>query len=186
MVMPHLSALPACAVRPELFQDTDLLDPPSRHSTSAAQWREYLAKVESARRRCAACPVLDECLYHAVVEVDIAGYLACTSEEQRREMRRALGIEVADEPLVGVARSGQGPLDHDAVVQTRAAHPDETYQQLADRLGCSLSTVKRHLRRARANRSVNGWGLTAALPAEKPSMEEVLDLLDHVDARRTA
>jgi hypothetical protein len=181
------AGLPACAVRPELFQDDDLIDPPSRRGVTAAEWRMYISKVEAARKRCAACPVLDECLYHAVVDVDIAGYLACTTEAQRKDMRRELGIEVADDDSVMAgARSGAGPMNHTVVLEARLAHPEDTYQQLANRLGCSLSTVKRHLRRARAERSVNGWGLHAALPAEKPSMAEVLDSFDRIDEARTA
>ena len=44
---------------------------------------------------------------------------------------------------------GQRTVDHDEVVRLRRAHPDESLERLARRLGCSLSTVKRHLRRER-------------------------------------
>jgi hypothetical protein len=38
----------------------------------------------------------------------------------------------------------------------RAAHPDDSLEALAARLDCSLSTVKRHLRRARREASAPG------------------------------
>jgi len=40
-------------------------------------------------------------------------------------------------------------VDHSEVVRLRTANPHETLEMLAQRLGCSLSTVKRHLRRER-------------------------------------
>ena len=50
--------------------------------------------------------------------------------------------------LAGVV-GGQRTVDHDEVVRLRRAHPDESLERIARRLGCSLSTVKRHLRRER-------------------------------------
>lgn len=177
--------LPACAVRPDLFQDDDLISPPSRRSVTAARWREYEAKVRTAHRRCAACPVLDACLYHAVVEVDVAGYLACTSEEDRDAMRQHLGIEISEGDPVLTMRVG-GPVDHDAVLAARAAHPTDTYQQLADRVGCSLSTVKRHLRRERALTRAQGCDEVIEARSARPTMSAVLDAFDELDTSHTA
>jgi hypothetical protein len=43
------------------------------------------------------------------------------------------------------------------------------------RLGCSLSTVKRHLRRAR-----RGQSPAAKVPRQRPTMDAVLDAFDTV------
>ena len=55
--------------------------------------------------------------------------------------------------MAGVT-GGHRQVDHDEVVRLRHAHPDESLETLARRLGCSLSTVKRHLRRERRNPTV--------------------------------
>lgn len=172
--------LPPCAMAPEMYQDEILLSPPSRRDVSADEWRDYLAKRATAHRRCAGCDVFDACLYRAVVDVDVAGFLACTSEAERRRLRRDLGIEVqVDTSTYGTARVGGGPVDHEAVLGARKAHPDDTCRQLAERLGCSTSTVKRHLRQER-----EGRGSTAVATIEKPSMGEVLDAFDRLDTSR--
>jgi hypothetical protein len=59
-------------------------------------------------------------------------------------------------------------VDHDEVVRLRAANPDESLERLAQRLGCSLSTVKRHLRQER------GAVRTRKPPRPMPSMRHVL------------
>ena len=45
-------------------------------------------------------------------------------------------------------------VDHDELLRLRNAHPDESLERLARRLGCSLSTVKRHMRKERRSPSV--------------------------------
>lgn len=172
--------LPPCALTPEMYQDEVLLSPPSRRDVSAEQWRDYQAKRSVAHRRCAGCDVFDECLYHAVVDVDVSGFLACTSEIERRKMRRDLGIEIhLDSSPYGTARVGGGPVDHTEVIAARKAHPDETCRQLAERLGCSTSTVKRHLRQEREGRASN-----AVAVMDQPTMDQVLDSFDRLDTAR--
>lgn len=172
--------LPPCATAPQMFQDEVLLAPPSRRDVTVEQWRDYLAKRAAAHRRCAGCAVMDGCLYRAVVDVDVSGFLACTSEAERRRMRRDLGIEVqVDSSPYGTARVGGGPVDHAEVIGARKAHPDETCRELAERLGCSTSTVKRHLRQEREGRAP-----VAVATREKPSMDQVLDAFDRLDTSR--
>ncbi len=172
--------LPPCAMSPETFQDEVLLSPPSRRDVTGDQWRDYQGKRATAHRRCAGCDVFDACLYRAVVDVDVTGFLACTSEAERRRLRRDLGIEVQLESSpYGTARVGGGPVDHAEVIGVRKAHPDETCRQLADRLGCSTSTVKRHLRQEREGRA-----RTVVAAMEKPTMEQVLDAFDRLDTSR--
>ena len=37
----------------------------------------------TAHRQCAGCPLMVECLYRAVVEMDVSGFVACTTESDR-------------------------------------------------------------------------------------------------------
>lgn len=121
---------------------------------------------------------MDACLYRAVVEVDVAGYVACTTEADRRTIRRDLGIEVQlDVSAYGTARVGGGPVDHAEVIAARKAHPEDTCRQLAERLSCSTSTIKRHLRQER-----EGRGRSAVATLTKPSVADVLDRFDRLES----
>lgn len=173
-----------CAEDPDFYLDDYLSSPPPRGELNAMQRRALVAKRAEAHRRCAGCPVLVDCLYRAVVEVDVSGFVACTTESERVRMRRDLGIRVHDTaPDLGASRVGVGPVSHDAVLAARAAHPTDTCRQLAERLGCSPSTVKRHLRRAREEATVEA---PAHPVAGKPSVEAVLDAFDRLDTSKIA
>jgi AraC-like DNA-binding protein len=107
--------------------------------------------ITTAQAACRACPLITDCLYRAIVEYDVAGYVAGTTPLQRALIRRRLDITVEPEnfdALAGVTGPNH-PVDHSEVVRLRTANPHETLEMLAQRLGCSLSTVKRHLRRER-------------------------------------
>lgn len=149
---PTTPPVVACAKEPELFT-AELLDaPPSRSRVRKQAWDEYVALRDRARQACAACPVLAECLYTAVVQVDVSGFVACTTGRERHEIRRLLGVSVEADDLDVAAgvRPARAPIDHDSVLAARQAYPDDSLEELAVRLECSLSTVKRHLRRSRA------------------------------------
>lgn len=181
MIATPSRTLPPCASKPEVYQDEQLLSPPSRSGASAEEWREFQRKRAAAHRRCAGCEVFVECLYWAVVEVDVSGFLACTSEGERRRIRQALGITgPARGAITDAPRSGTGPVDHETVMAARQAHPNETTRQLAQRLGCSMSTVKRHLRREREG--------TARRTKQqlKPTSNQVLDAFDQLSTSRSA
>jgi len=179
-------AVPPCAREPEVYRDEALQAAPRRSEMSTSQWREFQALRAQAHRGCAACPMLVDCLYRAVVEVDVSGYAACTTERDRARIRRELGI-VVQQPtpqMFGTPRVGGGPVSHEAVMEMRQAHPDDTCQQLAERLGCSTSTVKRHLRRARL-----GTVITQAKPAAPkppPTVDMVLDCFDRLASSQIA
>jgi AraC-like DNA-binding protein len=150
---------PACADVTHLFLDPALESEPSSSATARTR-RQYGALAAEATEVCASCPLLTACLYRAVVEYDVAGFVAGTSERQRVQIRSRLGVEVEPEDfdtLAGVV-GGQRTVDHDEVVRLRRAHPDESLERLARRLGCSLSTVKRHLRRERNKPSAAAAG----------------------------
>jgi len=141
---------PACADAPQVFLDAALEAEPVA-SAPARVRRQYAALATEAAEICAACPLLSACLYRAVVDYDVAGLVAGTTPRQRGEIRIRLGVEVEPEDfdsLAGVV-GGQRAVDHDEVVRLRRAHPDESLERIARRIGCSLSTVKRHLRRER-------------------------------------
>lgn len=149
---PDASArpLPACSGLPRLFQHP-LLETPPRSGAPVRERRQHAALVAAANQVCRRYPLLADCLYSAVVEHDVTGYVAGTTARQRAEVRRRLDVVVAPEDfdtLAGVT-GGNRQVDHEEVLRLRAAHPDESLEVLARRLGCSLSTVKRHLRRER-------------------------------------
>jgi hypothetical protein len=66
----------------------------------------------------------------------------------------------------------------------RQAHPKDTCQQLAERLGCSMSTIKRHLRREREQQATTASA--AREPQHVPTVEEVLDAFDALDSSKVA
>lgn len=92
-----------------------------------------------------------------------------------------LGVTVESEDLdsaAGVRREGR-PIDHDAVLATRSAYPNDSLASIAERLGCSLSTVKRHLRSAREGK-VPGSARPKAKRTDVPALDDVLDCFDAV------
>lgn len=182
---------PPCTSVPEVYQDEHLHTPPARTDITAAEWEQLTAKRAAAHRQCAGCPLMADCLYRAVVEVDVSGFLACTTENDRQEIRRQLGIQVRQVGVTpyGTARIGGGPVSHEAVMTVRQAHPKDTCHQLAERLGCSTSTVKRHLRRAREAREAEIEQATVAPGATAPTtptMEAVLDAFDQLESSQVA
>lgn len=143
---------PACAEHTELFQHRLLEEPPAASSMSADERRQMASMQARAERLCASCPLQSACLYDAVVKFDVAGFVAGTTHRQRNELRSRLGVRVQPEDLdtlAGVIAPNR-QVDHDEVLRLRRANPDESLETIAHRLGCSLSTVKRHLRKARS------------------------------------
>lgn len=160
----------ACATNADLFQHPLLEDPSG--CRGAEDRREQQTLQREAGTMCGQCPLMASCLYTAVVEHDIAGFVAGTTQRQRAEIRALLGVKVASEDLdtlAGVTTPNR-QIDHDEVIRLRNANPYESLDSIARRLGCSLSTVKRHLRKAR----------TEDLPAEAPSLRSVAPSMEQV------
>jgi len=148
-----------CVKYAGLFQDP-MLEDQLPHSASSDERRRYASLEHAAADICASCPLLSPCLYRAVVEHDVAGFVAGTTQKQRLEIRARLSVKVEAEDLdtlAGVARQHR-QVDHSEVVRLRSVHPDESLEQLARRLGCSLSTVKRHLRTERRSPGARAFG----------------------------
>jgi Transcription factor WhiB len=158
-----------CVDLAAVFQD-QLLEDPLPASAPTALRRRQMGLITAAQHACRACPLIVDCLYRAVVEYDVAGYVAGTTSPQRAQIRRRLDIAVQPEDLDTFtgATGRHRQVNHSEVVRLRNANPHESLEMLAHRLGCSLSTVNRHLRRERREPS----GRTAA--TAKPSVHEVL------------
>ena len=113
--------------------------------------RRQRALITRAQAACRKCPLIIDCLYSAVVDHNVAGYVAGTTPPQRAQIRRSLGITVEPEDfdtLAGVT----GPhrkVSHSEVIRLRNANPHGSLEMLAQPFGCSLSTIKRHVRRER-------------------------------------
>lgn len=169
-----------CAVDIDLYLHPLLEDPPARSSADQETWAEYEVLVARARSSCASCPLLADCLYKAVVHTDVSGYVGCTTPLERRAIRRRVGIAVRQEDFDAYAgtRGARQPVEHDDVLRMRAAHPDDSLETIAERLGCSLSTVKRHLRRAR--REGSGGNADEVAETVVPTMDAVFEAFEAV------
>jgi transcription factor WhiB len=169
-------AMTGCTARADVFQHRLLEEPPT--SSAPRRTRErYDQLVREAKTICAACPMFTDCLFSAVVEHDVTGFVAGTTAAQRRSMRNLLDVDVqADDfdQLAG-ARGTRRPVSHEEVLRLRAQYPNDSLESLAMRLGCSLSTVKRHLRRAR-----RGQSPAVKTPRSRPTVDAVLDSFDTV------
>ena len=171
--------VPTCVRLPAVFQDP-LLEGLPTGGAPAEDRRRAADLVATAAAACGSCPLAASCLYRAVVEHDVAGFVAGTTPRQRAEIRRRLGVVVHPEDfdtLAGVVRGGR-QVDHEEVLRLRAAHPDESLETLAGRLGCSLSTVKRHLRRARTAPSPS----PSPVRTGRPHLRDVLVVAAQVTA----
>ena len=144
-----------CVELASVFQSPLLEEPLGTGATTSAR-RQHAELIGRAQAACQECPLIAGCLYAAVVEHDVAGFVAGTTPAQRSLIRRRLQVSVEPEDfdtLAGViGRHRQ--IDHDQLMRLRNSHPDESLERLARRLGCSLSTVKRHLRNERRTPSV--------------------------------
>lgn len=172
-----LDTVPPCVSMAEVY-DT-LAEPVEDLSRTPEAWRAWEDAHDKAAEACAGCPLLVQCLYAAVVDGDVAGYAACTSPEERGEIRSRLGITVATPDIDRIAgvRTAGSPVDHESILAARRAYPRDTFAQLADRLGCSLSTIKRHLRQASTRPRSTKPRSTRTAP---PTVDELLDVFDEV------
>src|SRR4029450_4890225 len=95
-----------CMELAAVFQD-QLLEKPLPASAPGVVRRRQLALITAAQAACRECPLIIDCLHRAVVEYDVAGYVAGTTPSQRAQIRRRLGITVEPEDfdsLAGVTR----------------------------------------------------------------------------------
>ncbi|MET7932476.1 WhiB family transcriptional regulator [Streptomyces sp. NPDC005322] len=105
--------------------------------------------TRTARDMCASCPLWAECLRDAVVDADPYGYAAATTADDRRWIRRRLGIGDAAGDLAPVEADRAAHAQLSEVTVERNRHPDASQREMALRLGLSRSTVARRLARVR-------------------------------------
>ncbi|MDO5068060.1 MAG: WhiB family transcriptional regulator [Propionibacteriaceae bacterium] len=143
-----LDATTPCVKFADLFQNPLLEDEATRRE-GAAERRQRAALMARAVSLCAGCPFQAQCLTEAVVHHDVAGVVAGTTEAQRLEIRSRLGVKVnpVDNDLFAGVNSGR-TFNQEEIQRLRSANPTQPLSAIAARLGCSISTVKRHLRRA--------------------------------------
>jgi hypothetical protein len=175
VAMTRPAPAPACTAATEVFCNP-LLEEPLPSSASGAQRQARALLITKAAETCQGCSLFAKCLYVAVVDHDVYGFVAGTTARQRQEIRAELEISVEPDDLDTLAgvTSPNRQVDHDEVVRLRTANPHESLESIAQRLGCSLSTVKRHLRRARNGEVARRQETTP------PKLEEVLDVYDTV------
>lgn len=165
-VSPSAKA-PACVTEANIFLNPLLEDGIAR---TAAERREQRHLAERAEQLCGACPLQAQCLWQAVVQHDVSGFVAGTTPTQRQALRRELRVRVESEDFSDIigSRDGSSRVSTDEVLRAKANHPDDSLQDLAIRLNCSLSTIKRHLRRDR------DLDAATSLTAVKPTVAQVM------------
>lgn len=117
--------------------------------TTTRERGEQQQLVRRAEQLCAGCPLLAKCLHDAVVRHEISGFAAGTTQRERQEIRRQLNVTVSADDLdsfTGVAAGRH--FDPYEILRVRAANPGRPLSVIAAKIGCSVSTVKRHLQRA--------------------------------------
>lgn len=175
-VATRIAATPACVTLRDVF-----LHPALDESTTYPSAAVRTELRERAAAACGGCPMAAQCLYDAVVSHDVAGFVAGTTEAERRRIRARLGVRVESEnfdTMAGISGGGR-PIDREEVLRLRQANPGETIEQLAMRLGCATSTVKRHLRKVRRGE------VAVAAPKRRPSLQQVTAVASTL-GRRTA
>ncbi len=142
----------------------------SESANTQASRREYAMLRSQGDKLCGSCPLLAECLTNAVTQHDVAGFVAGTTSKQRREIRVRLGITVDDDDFDTYAGVNSGrQFDRNEIYRLRQANPTEPLSAIAARMGCSVSTVKRHLRR------IEREGIQEQpKPAAKPTPDQVM------------
>ncbi len=162
-----------CVRYPDVFLHR-LLDDAATPQTRSERQEQDMATAR-AEALCARCPLLATCLTDAVTKYDVAGFVAGTTRRQRQAIRARLAVEVAAEdfdPLVGV-RSGR-QYDPYEILRLREENPRQPLSRLAAKLGCSVSTIKRHLRR------IEEEGLTTPPARPAPTAVEVMAVASDV------
>ncbi|WP_199815582.1 WhiB family transcriptional regulator, partial [Streptomyces griseus] len=103
------AALP-CQRRPDVFQHPLLETPTDIPGTSPEQRRQHLVLLRTARDLCASCPLWAECLQDAVTHAEPYGYAAATSLDDRRWIRRTLGVGDTNGDLSARIADGSGEM----------------------------------------------------------------------------
>ncbi|MGV8846453.1 WhiB family transcriptional regulator [Tessaracoccus sp.] len=151
-----------------LLDDTQPASKPSNR-------REQTMLRTQAEKLCASCPIQEQCLTNAITKFDVSGFVAGTTKRQRQEIRHRLGVVVSDDDFDAYAGVNSGrQFDRNEIHRLRVANPNEPLSAIAARVGCSVSTVKRHLRRIERD------GLTPTPRRAQPTSADVMRAADEV------
>lgn len=149
--------VPPCTTHVDLFQLLEDLttigvgdamlegDQLAMFSEEETDFREALAK---ARTLCAACPLLEECLFAAVTDHAVKGIVAGTTETDRKRLRQQLGLQPFapdDNDIYLMVRRTYDAVDTDRIAAMTEAG-QMTQAEIAKELGCSPRTVRRRQR----------------------------------------
>ena len=152
-----------------------LLDDGTSPSTRGERREQQMLRAQ-AEKMCASCPLMAQCLTDAIVKFDVAGFVAGTPKRQRQEIRSRLDVTVAPEDFdtfAGVTSGRQ--FDRYEIYRMRTANPDQPLSAIAAKIGCSVSTVKRHLRRIEAE-----GGMPRAIKKKSPSPVQIVAVAEDV------
>ena len=164
----------ACVAYSNVFLHP-LLDDGLTPSTRGER-REQQMLRNQAEKMCAGCPLMAQCLTDAVVKFDVSGFVGGTTKRQRQEIRARLGVTVAPEDFDTFAGVNSGrQFDRYEIQRMRTANPDQPLSAIAAKIGCSVSTVKRHLRRIEAE-----GGVKQPAQKKKPSPSQVVAVAEDV------
>lgn len=144
--MTDFSEPTPCVQHPNVFLHPLLDD--GQGVTTQANRREQAMLRNQASKLCAECPLQAKCLTDAVCKFEVSGFVAGTTKRQRQEIRTRLGVSLGEDDLDSYAGVSSGrQFDQQEIYRLRVANPTEPLSSIAARIGCSVSTVKRHLRR---------------------------------------
>lgn len=169
-----------CVQQPMLYLslDPDFDDVPAPLSAAAAE--RLRLRTQQASMLCAGCDAFVSCLRDALYGKPVGGFVAGTTEEQRRQIRAALRIKPTLED--GIGRIAGAPdatgVNRERIVTLIAANPDMTNCELARLADCDNHTIARYRRTAAAaETSAAGSDEPAAVdvtPADQVSTDDIL------------
>ena len=164
----------ACVAYSNVFLHP-LLDDGLTPSTRGERREQQMLRSQ-AEKMCAGCPLMAQCLTDAVVKFDVSGFVGGTTRRQRQEIRARLGVTVAAEDFDTFAGVNSGrQFDRYEIHRMRTANPDQPLSAIAAKVGCSVSTVKRHLRRIEAE-----GGVPRPIKQKTPSQAQVVAVAEDV------
>ena len=124
-----------------------LLDDTQPAGKQSSRREQTMLRLQ-AEKLCANCPIQAQCLSDAITRFDVSGFVAGTTKRQRQEIRHRLGVVITEDDFDSYAGVNSGrQFGRNEIHRLRMANPTEPLSAIAARVGCSVSTVKRHLRR---------------------------------------
>lgn len=149
VIVPPTGGMLWCQANADLFL-TLLAAPPDKDDAEAME--VYREAVDLGRDMCARqCVRFEECLQEAIEGPNIDGFVAGTTEVERRRHRRHLGVanapEIVTDRFVGIdGTERRTHTDTDVLDEAIRRNPAASSSEIAEIVNCSASTVKRRRR----------------------------------------